>query len=120
MVQIEGISKRIPSQKEGIRRNPKGILLERFRIEGTAKGMHNLGKMRNVGGEWVRRLPFMARVRLMGGSRRMGFVHGFYNFCLQLLSPSPSLGQKKELVHVYEASYASESQPLFNPYLTLI
>ncbi len=52
----------------------------------------------------------MARARLMGGSKRMGFVHGFYDFCLQLLSPSPSLGQKKEL---YEASYASE-------FLTLI
>ncbi len=55
----------------------------------------------------------MARVRLMGGSMRTGFVHGFYDFCLQLLSPSPPLGQKKELVHDYEASYASE-------FLTLI
>jgi hypothetical protein len=44
VVQIEGISKRIPSQKERIRRNPKGILLERFQIEGTAKGMHNLAQ----------------------------------------------------------------------------
>ena len=42
MVQIDGISKRIPSQKEGIWRNPKGILLEQFQIEGTAKG---IGKM---------------------------------------------------------------------------
>ncbi len=50
----------------------------------------------------------MARAILMGGSMRTGFVHGFYDFCHQLLSPSPSLGQKKELVHVYEASYASE------------
>ncbi len=50
----------------------------------------------------------MARARLMGGSMRTGFVHGIYDFCLQLLSPSPSLSQKKELVHVYEASYASE------------
>ncbi len=55
----------------------------------------------------------MARARLMGGSMRTGFVHGFYDFCLQLLSPSPSLGQKKELVHKYKASYASE-------FLTLI
>ncbi len=46
-------------------------------------------------------------------SSTTGFVHGFYDFCLQLLSPSPSLGQKKELVHDHEASYASE-------FLTLI
>ncbi len=55
----------------------------------------------------------MVRARLMGGSMRTGFVHGFYNFCLQLLSPSPSFGQKKEMVHDYEASYISK-------FLTLI
>jgi hypothetical protein len=55
----------------------------------------------------------MARARLMGGIMRTGTVHGFYDFCLQLLSPSPSLGQKKELVHNYEASYVRE-------FLTLI
>jgi hypothetical protein len=55
----------------------------------------------------------MARARLMGGSMRTGFVHGFYDFCLQLLSPSPSRGQKKELVQDYEDSYTSE-------FLTLI
>jgi hypothetical protein len=58
----------------------------------------------------------MVRVRLTGGSRRTGFVPGFYDFSLLLLSPSPSLGHKKELVHVYEASYASE----FLHHLTLI
>ena len=60
--------------------------------------------------EWGGRLPLMARARSMGGSMRTGFVHGFYDFCLPL---ALSLGQKKELVHVYEASYASE-------FLTLI
>ena len=50
----------------------------------------------------------MASARLMGGSMMTGFVHGFYDFCLQLLSPSPPLGQKKELVHDYKASYASK------------
>ena len=42
VVQIEGISKRIPSQKEGIWRIPQGFLLGGFQSEGTAKGMHNL------------------------------------------------------------------------------
>jgi hypothetical protein len=42
VVQIEGISKRISSQKEGIRRIPHGILLGGFQIQETAKRMHNL------------------------------------------------------------------------------
>ncbi len=28
------------------------------------------------------------------------------DFCRQLLSPSPSLGEKQELVHAYEVFYA--------------
>jgi hypothetical protein len=69
--------------------------------------------MRKVGGGGGGETAAHGESKIDGRKYEDGFVHGFYNFCLQLLSPSPSLGQKKELVHDYEASYTSE-------FLTLI
>jgi hypothetical protein len=64
------------------------------------------------------RLPLMARARLMGGSRRMGFVHGFYEFLSSASVPSPSLGQKRNWYMSTRLPTADNSQPLVSPYLT--
>ncbi len=69
--------------------------------------------MRNVGGGVGGEAVAHGKSKIDGQKYEDGICPWFLQFCLQLLSPSPSLGQKKELVHNYKASYVSE-------FLTLI
>ncbi len=69
--------------------------------------------MRNVGGGVGGEAAAHGESEIDGRKYEDGICPWILRFCLRLLSPSPSLGQKKELVHDYEASYARE-------FLTLI